>query len=436
MTRAMDGGMGRPQAVEALLVTAGRIAFVGLWFLAVLMIYAGLGRNAEGLRQAGLFAIAIASVKLASGFLSDPVDLALMRRVPLLLQGSQPAAFAVIRAAFGMRLGAACAIAALLALTAPWVATDVLGQPGAAGLVRVTALCIVGDVMFRAVLVVFQASTRFRVFLLIEALLQIGRFGTVAALWWWGSMRVDLVMASYAAASFVAAAAGLALLPPGLARSVRMEWRHGRELLSYLKWMMPAMLLAAVNERLDVMLLYWLRGPDQAGLYGAVLTLALVPDILGGCLSLVLQPRIAAMHGGGEFIRILRRFMAVSVPLCTLGFLAATLLADPVIPLLLGPHYAPAVPAFRWLLGGTLFWLAVTPLPMTLLAVLAPDRIALVTLGQSAIVVTGGVLLAPALGLTGMAQAICAMRVLIALVLAGLASSMAVPQQGGLAVQS
>lgn len=433
MTRALDSGIDR---IQALLVTAGRIAFVGLWFLAVLMIYAGLGRDAEGLRQAGLFAVAIVSVKLVSGFLSDPVDLALMRRVPLLLQGSRPAAYAVIRTAFGMRMGAACAIASLLMLAAPWVAAGVLGQPGAAALVRITALCIVGDVLFRAVLVVFQASARFRAFLLIEALLQIGRFGAITALWGLGAIQVGHVMASYAAASFVAAAAGLALLPPGLVRSVRMKWRHAREMLSYLKWMMPAMLLAAVNERLDVMLLYWLHGPDQAGLYGAVLTLALVPDIVGGCLSLVLQPHIAALHSGREFMRSLRRFLVVSVPMCALGFLAAALLADWVIPLLLGPRYAPAVPAFRWLLGGTLFWLAVTPLPMTLVAVLAPDRIALVTLGQSAIVMTGGVLLAPALGLTGMAQAICVMRVVIALVLAGLASGMAVPQRGGLAVQS
>jgi hypothetical protein len=72
-------------------------------------------------------------------------------------------------------------------------------------------------------------------------------------------------------------------------------------------------------------------------------------------------------------------------------------------------------------------------MPMSLVAILAPKRVALVTMGQSVVVVGGGLLLLPAFGVVGMAQAVCAMRVAIALVLLGLAHRIdrrAAPRQG------
>ena len=181
------------------------------------------------------------------------------------------------------------------------------------------------------------------------------------------------------------------------------------------------MLLAAVNERLDVFFVYSAKGAESAGLYGAVLTLAVVPDILGGCLSTILQPRIVRIRDDGAFALNMRRFLMLSVPVCGAALLAALLLAEPVIPLVLGAKYVPAIPAFQWLLAGTLFWLAVTPLPLTLVAVLAPERIVFVTIGQSCIVLFGGFVMLPALGVLGMAQAMFAMRIVVALAVVAVA---------------
>jgi len=424
---------GRRIALDALLMTGGRIGFVALWFVGVALVYRGLGADSGGVAQAGLFAMCIAVIKVVSGCITDPVDLALMRRAPGLLHTDKTAAYRLLHTAFGLRVGCAALIAGALYGFAPEIAVKLLHHAEAAGLLGVVAVAIMGDTVFRATLIVLQASERFVAFVALEGALQVMRFGSVLVLWASGTMSVELAIGCYAAAAVAASLGGLLLLPRGLLASFRTGWPELRELLHYLKWMMPGMVLAALNERVDVFLVNGFTGAEAAGIYGAMLTLALVPDLIAGCLSAVLQPRIVRLHQGGHYAAAMRMFLMVAVPVCGLGMLAAIPLAGPVIGLMLGPAYLPGVPAFLWILGGTLFWLVVTPVPMTLLAVMVPSRIVLVTIFQSALLAVVGLLLVPRFGVIGMAQTVFAMRVTVALVVlvAGHRLATAQPGDGG-----
>jgi O-antigen/teichoic acid export membrane protein len=412
---------------DALLVFGGRVVFVGLWYVAVLLVYKGLGADARGLEQAGLFAVAISAVKIASGCLVEPVDLALMRRGPGLLETDPEAAWRLFRAAFWLRLSSVLGLALLLLPAAAAAQALLPGQPGLVGLVPFVVAAIIGDMLLRSVLVVLQAGHRFIPYVLVDGTVQTLRFGAILALWAAGQMELGLILACYAAAPFLAAAAGAALLPRGIFAAATTDRAAWTELFHFLKWMLPAMLLATFNERLDLLLVFGFAGAEAAGLYGAMLTLALAPDLLAGSLGSILQPRIVRMRDEGTYAGHLRRFLAVSVPACAALFLAALFLAEPVILRLLGPAYAAGAPVFLWLSAGTLTWLAVTPLPSSLVALLAPRRIAAITLAQSGIVLAGGLVLLPAFGPVGMAQTICAMRIAVALALLLVAQRMAAP---------
>jgi O-antigen/teichoic acid export membrane protein len=412
---------------DALLVFGGRVAFVGLWYVAVLLVYKGLGADARGLEQAGLFAIAIAAVKIASGCLVEPVDLALMRRGPGLLETDPEAAWRLFRAAFWLRLSSVLGLALLLLPAAAAAQLLLPGQPGLVGLVPFVVAAIIGDMLLRSVLVVLQAGHRFIPYVLVDGTVQTVRFGAILGLWAMGSMELGLILGCYAAAPFLAAAAGAALLPRGIFAAATTDRAAWLELFHFLKWMLPAMLLATFNERLDLLLVFGFAGAEAAGLYGAMLTLALAPDLLAGSLGSILQPRIVRMRDEGTYGTHLRRFLAVSVPACAALFVAALFLAEPVILRLLGPAYAAGAPVFLWLSAGTLAWLAITPLPASLVALLAPRRIAAITLAQSVIVLAGGLVLLPAFGPVGMAQTICGMRIAVALALLLVARRMAGP---------
>lgn len=416
---------------DALLVFAGRVIFVGLWYAALVLVYKGLGQDAAGLAQAGLFAVSIACIKIVTGCIVEPVDVALMRRGPALLRSDAGAAFRLFRAAFWMRLAAVAAAAGIMLGAVAVFGSRFPGQPGLMPLVPYLAAAVAGDMLFRSVLVVLQAAERFVAFVLIEGALQVTRFGAILLLWAGGEMRLDHIIASYAAAPYVAALCGALLLPRALFASAGTDRDAVLDLFHFLKWMVPAMVLATFNERLDVLLVYSFSGADAAGLYGAMLTLALAPDLLAGSLGSILQPRIVEMRDRGTYAAKLRRYLQFSLPGCALAFACALPLAEPVVRALLGASYAAGVPAFLWLLAGTLFWLAVTPLPLSLVAILAPKRIAAVTVTQSVIVTCGGLLLLPAFGAIGMAQTIFGMRVAIALLLMVLAQRLLRPAPAG-----
>ena len=422
-------------ARDAIVVIGGRIGFVALWFVAVLLVYRGLGADAAGLAQAGLFAVAIACVKIASGCIVDPGDVALMRRAPTLLRHDPDAAYRLLRAAFALRLAATAPVAIALLAFAAGVGQQVIGGASVAPLMVFVVAAILADMLFRSVIVVLQAQERFLQLVLLEGLLQASRFIAILALWLTGGMTVERVLMSYAGVAFVAGLAGAALLlPRALFASVGVDRADLRDLLAFLKWMVPAMVLAAVNERLDILLVYTFNGADAAGRYGAMLTLALVPDLVAGSLASVVQPRIARMRSEGTYAAGLRLFLRFSLPGAAVCYLVALLLAAPVIPWVLGAGYAPGIPIFLWLLAGTLFWLAVTPLPMTMVAVHAPARIAMVTTGQSVVLLLGSVTLLPLFGPLGMAQAVCAMRICVALALLVLAHRMAGPSRDAIAL--
>lgn len=411
---------------NGLLVVVGRIGFVALWFGAVLLVYRGLGQHEAGLAQAGLFAVAIAIIKIVSGCIVDSSDVALMQKAPGLLQSDPRAAYRLLWAAFALRLSATLVAVALLLIGAGVIDRIAAPRLSIAPLMIWVVAAILSDMLFRSVMVVLQAQERFPALVLLEGTLQMTRLVAILMLWAGDWITVETVLEAYAGVAFLAAAAGAAtLLPRALFASLAISRTDLAELLGALKWLVPGMLLGVLNDRLDVLLVYYFGGAANAGRYGAMVTLALIPDLVAGSLAAIVQPRISRMRLEGSYAGNLRLFLRVSLPGALVAYLAALVLSQPVIGLVLGPGYTPGVPIMLWLLAGTLFWLAVTPLPLAMVAVHAPRRIALVALVQSALIVGTGLPLFWLAGDVGMAQGMCIMRVGVALALFAMARRLA-----------
>jgi len=111
-----------------------------------------------------------------------------------------------------------------------------------------------------------------------------------------------------------------------------------------------AALLAYLIVRSDMLLVNTLRGTAEAGIYSIAVQIADLIYLLPMSIGMVLFPRLSR-HGEGDPIfatKVVRHTAFLMLLLCT----AAALVASPVIGLLYGPSFAPAVLALWWLLPG------------------------------------------------------------------------------------
>ena len=400
----MPSGVSRNVA----LVTGGRIALLALLFAANVLIIRALGPVAFG-----AYALCIACVKIFSGCLGDALDLAVMRQVPVQLRSDPLKAHEVLRAAFWVRTAIGAAVL-VLAAAFPGLWGHALGLESPGKLVLLTAVAILGDLSLRSVAGYLQASQQFGRFMLIDTVQQVGRFLAVVVLLPLGMLTTTSALAVYAIAPFVTCALGLLFVPVELLRPRRPHPGELWDILHYTKWMTLAMGMAAIFERLDILMLGHFRGQAEMGLFAAALTLATIPDFIGGCLSTALQPRIAEVQARGEFGAFFKKYLKYVGPIAVVALIGAVTVGGWFVQAFLSAKYAQSVGAFRVLVVGSIVCAVLTPLPSALIAFVAPRRMPLITGLGLVLVTVAGLFAIPRYGYMGAAVMIVSVRLTLA----------------------
>jgi O-antigen/teichoic acid export membrane protein len=401
-----------------LFVTTGRVGLLAAWFGATMLLARVIGPIAFG-----LYTLAQNTIRIVTNCVGDPLDMAVMREAPLYLRDDRPRALDVIRSAFWLRVLLGALSIALAALLPSLIARVVFDDPSLRDLALWTAAGILGDLLLRSALGYFQVAERFGRFMLVDVVWQLGRAAAVVALVIMHLLTAQTAIMLYVIAPYVAFGVALVLLPADVRTiAATPPRRHMLDIIHYSKWMAAAMMMSAVYERLDLFLLSWFRGPREVGIYAGAMALAIIPDFLNGAIQTVLAPRVAPAHARGEFSSLQRRYFAYAMPLGAVAIAAAWLLGGPVIRAFLSAKYVESIPAFKILIVGTIFNIAVTPLSEALLNFTAPRKVMGVTAAGLFIVAVAGLLVIPRFGITGAASVIVAARVVIGSVVVLLAS--------------
>lgn len=406
---------------DLIAVTSVRVALLAVWFGATV-----LAARVLGPKSFGLYTLCQNAIRLFTGCFAEPLDMAVMRSVPLHLQTDRPRALAVLRAAFWLRVAAGL-LPLLPALITPFaISWLVFGQTQYGQLALLTAIGIGGDLLLRSALGYFQVSLRFGPFLLVDVIWQLSRAIAMVALAVTGVLTARWAVGIYIIAPYAAFAAALLMLPSDV-RSLRWPARADvLEVLHYGKWMTAALAITAVYERLDLFLLQHFRGAHDVGVYAGALTLALVPDFFSSAMQTVLSPRIAPAHAAGTFRAFHKRYLVWAAPLGIALLALAIVLAGPLFRLLFSTRFAGGANVFRLLLVGTVFNMVFTPLPEALLNFINPRLVLKINAAGLVIVAIGGVLMIPRYGPMGAASIFVAARVVtgtLQFALAGRASA-------------
>jgi len=194
----------------------------------------------------------------------------------------------------------------------------------------------------------FQARQRPRDAVLARVVAFVAASGLRAALILARAPLIAFAWAAVAEAAFGAAAAALAYRR---SRARPAAWRFeaatARRLLADSWPLVFSGLMVTVYLRVDQLMLGQLRGDAELGVYSAAVRLAEVWPMLPTALAAAALPGVVAAREAGPaaYAERLRRLYAAVVALGYAGALGTTLLAGPIVSLLLGPEYGGAAPA-------------------------------------------------------------------------------------------
>lgn len=165
-------------------------------------------------------------------------------------------------------------------------------------------------------------------------------------------------------------------------------------------------ILGVFTLNIDVIMLGWWRTPEEVGFYSAAQRIVVLLYMLPGILANTLFPQISKAVGEKneeKSVRILEYGLAgvflMALPLVVGGFIVGR----PLIELVFGAEYLPAVPTFKALILTVLVIFPATLLPSYLLARNAHGKLAWGVGIGSAFDITLNALLIPRIGILGAA---------------------------------
>jgi O-antigen/teichoic acid export membrane protein len=166
--------------------------------------------------------------------------------------------------------------------------------------------------------------------------------------------------------------------PPHFTLSLlRKNFRYG--LKAYL-----AALFAFLVLKADLLMVKYMLGAEQAGYYSIAATMADMLYMLPIVVGTILFPELSAMSGNREKWQLTKKTVTlVAFAMIILAGFAA-LVATPIVRLLFGDQFLPAVPAFIWLMPGILM-LSINTVYMNYFASLGMPLIAVYSPGVASI---------------------------------------------------
>jgi O-antigen/teichoic acid export membrane protein len=393
---------------QLLWVSAGRIALVGTWFLATIL----MGR-VLGVVGFGIYVYCQTAIKIVTGCVGDPLDMAVMRKGPLLLKEDRGAALRLVRSAFWLRVLLGSVVLGVVVVI-PVVSSRVLfGRGDLQYLAVLTAAGVLGDFLLRSALGYFQIDQKFGRFMAVDSVWQGGRVVAVLALVLMHKLSAGGAVGLYVIGPYVAFAAAWVLLPGDIRRPAMPHAADVTEILHYSKWIVAGMVMAAAYERLDIIYLKHFRGSYELGIYAGALAWAVVPDFVNGILQTVLAPKIAPAYAAGQFNAMQRSYLSYAIPIGGAFTLFALTVAGWVIRTFMSSEFNASTNVYRILVLSTIFNTVFTPLPEALMNFVAPKKVTVYTAVGLLIVAGGGVVIIPLFGAIGAASLMLAARVIV-----------------------
>jgi len=365
-----------------------------------------------GPAEYGFLALSLALITIFIGILSEALDVALLRFLPLHLATNSGRAERYFLSAVTLKgiFMVGLAVVGFLAMdsVAPWLSLT----EGRTELLSWSLVGVAGTMLLRSCVAYYQATHQLRRFVYAElchTLCKLFFVGFCAAM---GVLTAINAVAGLGLIALVVGVLTCGYLVKSEGIVLKAAPEQTAEVWHFTKWVMLSFTIATMYSRADIPLLAHFRGAAEVGHYSAAITLSSVSEIILSFAGGAVTPKIMLWMEQGRMTDFLRRCLLYGMVPCLVAIVGVWILAEPIIGLLYSETYRPTVFLFQILSTGTLLWCLALPLAAPLVCMHRPRWEVLQNIMVLLLMAGGSVLLIPSYGAIGTAYLVSGLKIL------------------------
>lgn len=340
-------------------VFAANIAYLGLGFLANLIVVRALSPQAFG-----VLSIALALLIILQEVCGGGIDVTMVK----FASEHQDRAVSIYRTALQLKIIVNASLAIILWFCAEPIAQLAFRDASVALPLQVAGVGAFGSSLYTFLLARLQAEQRFFAYSVHRVFNNTVKCGLLALLWWMGALQLTQALWVTAGVFLVSSAIGMFWLDRKELLPIRLESAASfRSLLIFGGAVTLSRVLFTLYSRIDLLFLghYWTKA--DVAVYSVAGNMAYLIDLCTYSVILTLLPHASRLKGAED----LRQYAKRTLRLCSMFaavLLPLFLFAPFITPLLFGQRYAEAAGLFRILFAGCIGTLLVHPLYLILYA--------------------------------------------------------------------
>lgn len=401
-----------PTARNIVLVFSAGIVASGMGFATSILISRNLGPETFGIYSMAILFIGMASELADMGINSGIVRFA----SPLIRLKNDVDANRVFYVSLVWKIVSAIATFLLLFLAARPLAEFVFRKPELYQPFYLASFGIFGALLPGFVSAVLQSYNFFGKKVSIDLFIGFTKLTAVVILLGFHLLTAESGVLVFGMVPLLGFALGLVIAPSGYLRGYKWDQKLAKQIFSFSKWVTVSTLCTIFLSRMELLILGRFSDTYSAGLFAAAIQLSMIVRVLLGAMTTVLFPKVVALQSVEQMRKYAKISMLASFALIVC-FIPAILWAKPLINIVFGAAYLPAVPLFSVLLFSYLFSIFINPLSLIMYALNKPYFLAWVNIIQLPISLFANLLLIGHYGAIGAAYTSVVIRVLATIII-------------------
>ncbi len=324
------------------------------------------------IEEFGVYTLCVSAILLTDAIIGSAIDMGVLRLSPLYRSTNHIRSINIEKAALSFKLFLSLLVFSIVIFYANAINLFLFDSVKYMDAFFITFVAAIFVLMFRSVLVHLQVDEKFLMYGKLDFIHIAIKYGGIASLILLSKVTPENILLFFVFGPGVAFVIGLALNHKQLLGSFAGQLSVFGELFGYIKWYLITFMIAAAISRMDIFLLTGLRNLTDVGIFAGGYVYAMIPELFGIYLAIIISPKIMPLYVAGDFFLFYKKIQSILWLTAISGYLVLLFALQFIAPLLLPPSFMASMDVMLGLFMGTLASMAIFPATVSFIMFVKP----------------------------------------------------------------